>query len=224
MKQLIAFIALFSAIVCSINLYAQKPTVGYGFKIGINQPLFKANIPVYMDHLQNDNWFYAGVTADVRFSQKFSFQPEIFWARSPVILYINNPYAISHEQIDQILLPLLAKYHLGKISFYAGPQISFQAKTTVPGYDPVQGVKKDYDYTDSSYKKIGFSGVIGIEWVFKYRFGIDARYIVGFSNLRASNGATDLTYPNNQNVKIGGVQAGLFFRFGKKYGTKKDDK
>ena len=92
------------------------------------------------------------------------------------------------KQIYQILLPLIAKYHIGKVSLYAGPQVSYQVKTIIPGYDPVQNVKKDYDYTDSSYKRSGFSGVVGIEWVFKYRLGIDARYIVGFSNLRASNG------------------------------------
>jgi hypothetical protein len=202
--------------ISSMKLHAQERPFGLGIKAGFNFPLFNAVKPPEIDRLQNDGWFYVGLQSQIRLSKKFSLQPEAFWMRSGVQEYFSNPYGISDEQISQLAIPILAKYHLGKVSLYGGLQANILLKVNQWGYDAIQEEHKYVDYTDSSYKKMSWGGVVGIEWVFKYRFGIDARYIVGLSNLRASNGTSHLTYADNQNLKISCFQTGLFFRFGKK--------
>ena len=61
MKQLIAFIALFfSTYVISQSLCTEKLLLVTVLRLESIKPLFKAHIPVYMDRLQNDNFFLCG--------------------------------------------------------------------------------------------------------------------------------------------------------------------
>jgi hypothetical protein len=185
---------------------AQTPATLIGIKTGLNFSTFNASVtkPV-IDHFAQEPWFYAGVQAQLGVGKNFSIQPELFWVGNRQQVYLNTPYAIREEDLNQLSLPILAKYHLGKVALYTGPQFDF-----------LLSAKDNAGQSKNGYKKISFNAVIGAEWVFKYRFGIETRYVFGLSNMATSNGEADVTSQANQNLKINALQAGLFFRIGKK--------
>jgi hypothetical protein len=189
--------------------------VRFGIKAGLNFPHFTASIiEPPLNSISDDNYFYAGTQVDVKFNKHFSLQPELFYVGHSVLEVIGT--AGPFERLHQIALPVLAKYHLGKVAVYAGPQLDMLLKAEQHYYDMQEQKQRNRDVTDSSYTKAGLSAVAGIEWTFKYRFGIDLRYVFGITNRCASNGISGLTGYIGQDIKISAIQAGLYFRFGKK--------
>lgn len=189
--------------------------VRFGLKAGLNFSHFKASvIAPPLQSISDDNYFYAGGQVEVRFNKRFSLQPEMYYVGSSVqeVVTTAGPF----ERLHLIAIPVLAKLHIGKIALYAGPQLDLLMKAEQNYFDVYAQANKTKNVTDSSYRKAGMSGVAGIEWVFKYRFGVDLRYAFGLSNIASDNGTTILTGVNNQNIKISAIQAGLFFRFGKR--------
>jgi hypothetical protein len=203
------------------SISAQDNSFHVGPKAGINFSMFnvsKFESPV--TGIKNDNGFYAGLQFEARLNKKFSLQPEIFYIENSATDYEGtgaSKRVLNSENLKHISIPILAKLHAGKFGFYVGPQISLLVKATT--FD--NSIPAEVDVTDKSYTKTSWSGVFGIEYVFKHRFGIDARYQLGLSNSRDSDGITALTFPDGQNIKLNGFQTGLFFRFGKK--PKKQD-
>lgn len=202
----------------SLKINAQKSIFNYGLKAGFNQPFFKTEKNSNTEYTSDDNFIYAGLTTDLRFSKQFSLQTEVYWHRDPVQYYFQGSGTgyIIQEQIEYISIPVLAKLHAGKIAIYAGPQISFLTKAELPHLVNSAGQIYSVDATDSSYKKTRYSATVGLEWAFKYRFGVDVRYMAAMGNIANPNGKTPLTAGSNPLVKISNIQAGLFFRFGKK--------
>lgn len=213
------FLLSLIAILFSLKVNAQKAIFNFGLKAGFNQPFFKTTKVSNAQYTSDDNFIYAGVTSDIRFNKQFSLQTDVYWHRDPVQYYLQGSGTgyIIQEQADYISLPVLAKYHLGKIAIFAGPQISFLTKASLPNLVNSSGQRYSIDATDSSYKKTRYNVVVGLEWAFKYRFGIDVRYMAALGNVASANGRTPLTSGSNPSVKISNIQAGLFFRFGKKY-------
>ena len=216
---------LFFSLLCTVGLsihqvQAQKPVFNYGIKAGFNQPFFKTGFSSSTEYTSNDNFFYAGITTNLRFNKRFSLETEAFWHKDAVVYYNTTIQTVYTEELNYISVPVLAKIHFGKISLYGGPQVSFLTKVNLPiaanRDDPNGPFVHDLDVTDSSYKKTRFCAVIGVEWVFKYRFGIDVRYMAGLGNIAKPGGVTALTYGSDPDVKLSNLQAGLFFRFGKK--------
>jgi hypothetical protein len=208
-----------SKVLCTLLLissFIQKSSaqnkVRFGIKAGFNFPHFKASViePALFE-VSDDNYFYAGGQVEVKFNRNFSLQPELFYVGHSV-----KEGVTAFEQLHQIAIPILAKYHLGKIAFYAGPQLDVLLKAEQHYYDVRAQGQKVVNVTDSSYAKAGLSAVGGIEWTFKYRFGIDLRYAFGLTNRSAENGISFLTGFKDQRITMNCVQAGLYFRFGKR--------
>jgi len=204
-------LVLICLLVCKVNAQSK---VRIGIKAGFNFPHFKASVmdPVLFE-VSDDNYFYAGGQVEVKLKKHFSLQPEIFYVGHSV-----KEGVTAFERLHQIAIPVLAKYHVGKIAIYTGPQLDVLLKAEQHYYDVnIQG-QKIVNVTDSSYTKAGLSAVGGIEWTFKYRFGIDLRYVFGLSNRCSGNGISFLTGFKDQHITINSIQAGLYFRFGKKPG------
>lgn len=184
-------------------------------RVGLRTGIYFSSFHIqsrYNASFTGDAMYYAGVQLQIPVAPKLYINPEILYAASSVT-YHDNQFGgtiLASDDISHILIPVQLKYQLGKLGLYAGVQAAIltSARATV-----IQ-VYKDLNVTDSSYKKTGFSGVAGAEFVFSYRFGIDARYNWNFSNMRASNGSTAMT--DNGTVKMSAFETGLFFRFGKK--------
>lgn len=209
MRSKIIYVFLFT---CPfIHQAKTQSKVQFGIKAGFNTAQFKASIVSPSYDVRDDPFFYAGGQFDVRLSKHFSLQPELFYVEYSVMEGVS-----ASERLKQVCIPILAKIHVGKVAFYAGPQIDLLLKAEQELYNASQLRRLKINTTDSSYTKVGLSAVGGIEWTFKYRFGIDIRYVFGMSNRCSKNGVTFLTGFEGQRIKINCLQAGLFFRFGRK--------
>lgn len=203
---------------------AQGNSVRFGLRSGIYYSRFNfSNLPSEYRKPDGDETFYAGVQIDIPVSKKISIVPEVLYAISRVSSYIDG-LGIYDDNLSHILIPVSFKYKIGKLGLSAGPQaeVLLSAKgyyrSSTLQYDPISNVYyatlEHGDIKNDSYRKLGFSGVLGAEYVFKYRFGIDARYQFGLTDFRASNGSTLMTQYGK--IQMHAFQAGLFFRFGKK--------
>lgn len=214
LSNLVLTLCLFS----SLSAQTQSAVFNFGLKAGINQPFFHTSFSSPQEYTTDDNFIYAGITTELRLSKHFGVQADIAWQKDPVIYYNNNNASVVSEELQYITLPVMAKLHIGKVSLYAGPQLSVLTKAEMPNLvNYGTGQRFTIDATDSSYKKIKFSFVGGIEWAFKYRFGLDLRYTAGLGNAANPNGITPLTDSPTARVVISNIQGGFFFRFGKKY-------
>lgn len=208
MKQkLIAILFLLSTLSIYVNAQEKQHEA---VRIALRAGAFFSRFNIQTTHdasFTGDDAVYGGLQVQIPIAPKLYITPEFLYAISSVT-YHSNPLGgsiIGSDELTHILLPLQLKYQAGNFGLYAGMQTELLAKA-----------RNTYigDVTDSSYKKVSFSGIAGAEFVFKYRFGIDVRYHHSLSNMRASNGSTILT--DNGSVKLNGLQAGIFFRFGRK--------
>lgn len=204
-----------------------KPPVRLAVRTGIfgSRYVFN-NLPDGQKNPEGDDSFYAGLQADIPLSKNISVVPEVVYAQSSNNTYIGGLYG---DFFKNLFVPVLVKYKLGKVSLMAGPQADFllDAKgwylEKAPESDPDYNYYfKSGDIKGKSYSNFTLSGVIGAEWVFKYRFGIDARYQFGLTNFRSDYKDFETVKPLiaslSDDIKFNGFQAGIFFRFGKKPG------
>ena len=211
-KQLLA--GLFFTYLFTNTVNAQSK-VRFGIKAGGNFPHFNVSvIAPPLSQIYDDTYFYAGGQLDIRLGKHFGLQPELFYTAHPVqeTLVTAGP----DERLHEIAMPILFKYRPGKVAIYAGPQFDFLLKAEQHIYNASLMRRETLNTTDNSFKKIGIDFTGGIEWTFKYRFGIDLRYVFGMSNRASENGITYLTQPARQRIKINSIQGGFYFRFGKK--------
>ena len=211
MRLKIIYVLLF---VCpfTYNTQAQNK-VRFGIKAGFNTAHFNTSIALPSQFsVRDDPFFYAGGEVEVKIGKHFSLQPELFYVEYSAMEGVS-----ASERLKQICIPVLAKIHVGKIAFYGGPQIDLLLKAEQEYFNAAQQRRLKINTTDSSFTKAGLSVVGGIEWTFRYKFGLDLRYVFGMSNRCAKDGITFLTgFEEGQKIKINCLQAGLYYRFGKK--------
>lgn len=190
---------------------ASKQRVRLAIRGGVflsNQSI--SNLPSGFEKPKGDAAIYGGLQIDIPISKKISIVPEVLYAISGVSAYSDgNPQGLFDDELNHLLIPLQFKFKANKFGLFAGPQADILIKAkgnTGPSY-------YNGDITDSSYKKFGMSGVLGLEYVFKYRFGIDARYQFSLTDARADNGKSIFT--SYGDIKRSAFQIGLFYRFGK---------
>ncbi len=208
----IMFIAL-TALLCASTVHAQKK-FHLGLKAGLNFSSFKmGHYTPYLSSVRDDGGFYAGLFGEFRLTDGFSLQPEAYYIESRA-----QPGGVLNEEVRHLNVPVLAKWNIGGLSLFAGPQASFLLKARHGIYANSGDFNTTYfDVTDSSYKKLMLSGVAGIEYTFRFGLGFDVRYQLGFNNIAKPDGVTVLTMESDNSVKINSIQAGLHFRFGKRH-------
>lgn len=214
MKRIITllFLFLFSTPFLTI---AQDSASKQRVRLAIRGGVFLSNfsikdLPSSFEKPKGDAAVYGGLQVDIPLSKRISIVPEVLFAVSGISAYSDNPQGLFDDELNHLFVPLLFKYKAGNFGLFAGPQADFLLKAkgaTGPSY-------YNGDITDSSYRKSSFSGVLGVEYVFKYRFGIDARYQFSLSDMRADKGNTVFT--SYGDIKMSAFQIGLFYRFGKK--------
>ena len=195
-----------------VALFAQENKIKFGLKAGINFSEFKySQLPNILGKTQPDNGFYAGGQFVFNLKNNLYLQPEIFYIESRIQDYNTIGNLVAKEELKHLSVPLLARLRLGHFGLYAGPQLSFRLSADLK----LNQGDVETDVTESSYTKTNFSGVVGAEYTFQHRFGLDIRYQQGFSNIRSTNGITPLTDQDGQNIKLSGLQIGLYYRFGR---------
>lgn len=215
MKQIstLLFLFLFSTpFLASAQDSSSKQRVRLAIRGGVFLSNFSiSDFPGSFEKPKGDAAVYGGLQIDIPISKKISIVPELLYAISGLSAYSDNdPQGLFDDELNHLFVPLLFKYKARNFGLFAGPQADILLKAkgaTGPSY-------YNGDISDSSYRKSGISGVLGAEYVFKYRFGIDARYQFSLTDMRADNGSTIFT--SYGDIKMSAFQIGLFYRFGKR--------
>jgi hypothetical protein len=217
MQKIIVLTVLLKTVIIT-TVFAQKEKI----RVGLRGGLFLSRIdfkPALSREVIGDDAVYGGIQVQVPVAKNLYVVSEALYAISS--LRFDNRATLLEQQ-GHVLIPVMLKYRIGKLGLYGGAQGQVLVSQR---FDYILGgIAYSENYIDSSYRKLTWSGVVGAELVFVHRFGIDVRYQYGFSNMRADNGATVLTQFENSTIKMNAIQAGLFFRFGKKSSKKKSKK
>ncbi|MFD1163055.1 MULTISPECIES: porin family protein [Hwangdonia] len=123
----------------------------------------------------SETGFYIGAFVEVEVSDSFIFQPEVLY--------------VSVEELDQIAIPLLAKFPVSEeFNILAGPAL---------------GVLLD---TEPGAKSFNFGLEAGIGYDITENFLLEARYNMGLANLLEDA-------PSGYSIKLSGFFVGLGYRF-----------
>jgi hypothetical protein len=172
----------------------QAQTTSFGLKGGMTASNMKMSSSGISISLTTKIGFYAGAFAEVRVSEKFAIQPELFYSSMGAKMKASDSgmTASASENLGYINLPILAKYKSEGFSIFAGPQVSYLLSAKSKSSQSSETVN-DKD----EYKPIEVSGVLGAGYTLANGFGIDARYQIGLTNLIKDTQGTDATAKNS---------------------------
>lgn len=198
-------IAAFIAIGFSAN--AQQE-VKYGPKAGVNF----ANLS-NTESSKMLTGFYVGGVAEIKFSDKFSVQPELMYSAQGAKSKYSDTFSgvtVDYKdtfKLDYISIPILAKYYIAEgFSVEAGPQFSFLVKSEIKSEGSALGVSET-DKTDVKDFTNSFDFGIGAGVAYDLANGF-------FANARYNFGLTDVWKENEgKSVNNGVIQVGVGYKF-----------
>lgn len=200
---------LFSlALVSSAAAFSQH----FGIKAGVNvsnNSLPTAtfnNVPNYLADAPNPSvsksaltGFHAGVFYNIPLGANFNFQPEILYTTYGTKLNMNYAGAAfsAKWKMDYLALPLMFQYNLIPNLFVeAGPELGLLLTSKVSGSGQSLDVKEEM-------KKFNAGIGIGAGYFFTENIGLNARYVVGLTDLDDSGVKS----------KNSAIQIGLAYKF-----------
>jgi len=201
MKKLFLFAAV---AVFGFTMNAQD--VRFGAKAGVN---FASIAGDDTDGVDGRTSFHVGGVAEIMFSEKFSFQPELLYS-SQGSKYEESESGYSYEEklkLDYINIPLMAKYYVAEgFSIEAGPQVGFliSAKNEWEENDEVFGSDSGEVDVKDYVKSIDFGLNFGVGYKMDSGLNFGARYNLGLNTIAEEDGV-DIT--NN----VIQVSVGYFF-------------
>lgn len=149
--------------------------ISYGVKGGLN---FATIIGDNTSKDQTVTAFNLGAMAEIKISEKFSFQPELLYSGQGYDSGIPSEGIIA---LNYLNIPFMAKYYVTKkLSFEAGPQIGFLLST--------KGGTEDYKHLFKT-ADIGVNLGIGYKLDSGLNFGV--RYDLGLSNINDVGASTN---------------------------------
>lgn len=205
MKKLV----LGAAIAMSSLTFAQS----IGIKGGMNLSTLSDS-----DNLLGDNTngvdskskvgFYGGLFANFPVAANFSIQPEVLY--NNVGTKITGDDEVGNEgsirlNLDYISVPVMFQYNATP-SFYleAGPQFGFLINSNLKA--EVNGDTQTEDIDTDNFNTFDVGVGLGAGYWITPKFGINARYVAGISDVAKDNN-TDYNFRNNN------FQVGLAYKF-----------
>ena len=198
-------IAAFVAFAFSAN--AQQE-VKFGPKAGVNF----SNVSNVEDSKMLTG-FYVGAVAEIKFTEKFSVQPEVVYSSQGFKNEYSDIYAGVYEsykntnKLDYINIPIMAKYYVYEgLSIELGPQFGFlvkaenKEKATIGS---ISGTEKT-DIKDD-VKSFDFGIGAGVAYDLTNGFFANARYNFGLTDVAKEN--------EGKSVKNGVIQVGVGYKF-----------
>ncbi|MCU4176503.1 porin family protein [Carboxylicivirga sp. N1Y90] len=181
MKKLLVLVALLAI---ASSSFAQ---VKFGAKAGINIANLKITEVDYDPGLEYKVGLTIGAFAKYSVSEKFAIQPELLYSmKGAKINYSEgNDYNKGSIKTNYLSIPIIAKYYLSSgFNLQAGPQMDFllSAKTSYDSSIDGHITSESYDFKDS-LKGIDFGLAVGLGYDLENGLGIEARYILGLSEL-----------------------------------------
>jgi hypothetical protein len=141
------------------------------------------------DYKKSNNGIQAGASFQAGITPGFSLVTELYFMRKGGKLKINNPLTTSEStlHLNTLELPVLARFHLGKLYVNAGPSIAYAFSGDWKVND--KSTKLSFNNTVDGYRRFdaGVQMGGGVEFPFKQkRIAVDIRYNYGLTNLSYS--------------------------------------
>lgn len=203
MKKLI----LGAALAMGTLTYAQQ----FGIKAGLNVSSISDE---GFDDTNSKAGFYAGVLMNAPIAENFSIQPEVIYNNlgAKYTTSIGSSTSETKLNLDYITVPVMFQYNATP-SFYleAGPEFGFlvNAKADTDINTPIGSGSSSTDLDTDDFNKFNFGVGIGAGFNFTQNFGLNARYVAGFSDITDVNSDPSTDANNKNNV----FQVGLTYKF-----------
>lgn len=178
---------LFLAIALVTFSFANAQEVSYGLKAGLNYSNWSFSTED-MGDFDSRLSFHVGGVVELGLSDKFSVQPEILYSSVGAQIDSSELTArvASDDKIvfalDYLSIPVMAKYYVAEgFSLEAGPQIGILLSANYKFDGESEDIKEGYKSTD-------FSAGIGAGYKMENGLFINARYVLGLSNIWEDSG------------------------------------
>jgi hypothetical protein len=162
-----------------------------GLKGGLNLSKFSIHESA-AQNVDNRTGYHAGAFALIKITS-FAIQPEVLFSKQGTKFTYNST---NYEaNFDYIAVPVMFKFYLPLgLNLQAGPQFAFTStkdlKAAVSGQS-AQDVKANFQ------KKKDTSIALGAGWDLPFHLTIDARYVIGLSDMKFQPKPTDpVTFKN----------------------------
>ena len=141
------------------------------------------------DYKKSVNGIQAGLSFQAGITHRFSLVSDLYFIRKGGKLTTNNPLFVKESTLRfyTIELPVLARFHFGKLYMNAGPSIAYNLK----GTSKIDGLTTDLSFNNSSevFKRFDAGIQIGGGYMFQIkekRLALDIRYNYGLTNISQS--------------------------------------
>jgi hypothetical protein len=202
-----------------------KDRLYFGLKFGGYNALYKgdnfSSKALHYKIRERNNLLHMGFFFEIPLAKNLALQPEVlayeggyWWFRDPDY---PDPYTgeirfNAVEKLGFVSIPVLLKYKVKGLGIYGGVQPDFLLSTN----REINGlpVSASGDFERKDYRKALFlSGIVGLEYTFRFGLGASARYQLGLTNIAKP---TELgLYENGNSIKTNGFLYGIHWRFGK---------
>jgi len=187
MKKLFCILTLL--LLFNLLLTAQAGKTQFGLKAGVNFASVKVSDGNDYD---SRTGFHVGGLAHIHVADHFAVQPELVFSAQ------GGKSGNVELKLNYINIPVLLQYMTNTgFRLQTGPQLGF----LVSAESEFGDVEVD---VDDNFKSIDFSWAFGAGYLFASRFGIDARFNLGISDIN-DNGPVE--------VRNRVFQVGVFYQF-----------
>ena len=222
MKFKLLIITSITLLMCKL---ASAQDIEWGVKAGINMSTLKTDI----DGEKYLFGYHVGGLADIKITEKFSIQPELFYSLEGA--KIKDSFSFEDEgttfdidykedaKLAYLQLPIMLKYELAKnLSLEAGPQIGY-----------LLSAKSDYDVTmtfdDETFSDSGTESIkdqvksfayglnLGLGYEFSNKMFVQGRYHLGLSDINKSDSSNDDESIDRGSIKNSGFKLSLGYKF-----------
>jgi hypothetical protein len=176
---------LFFAIAVMTFSFANAQDVSYGLKAGLNYSNWSFSNED-MGDFDSRLSFHVGGVVELGLSEKFSVQPELLYSSVGAQMDLSEASRAASDNfvyaLDYLSIPVMAKYYVAEgFSLEVGPQIGVLLSAKAK-YDGESEDVKD------SFKSTDFSAGIGAGYKMENGLFINARYVLGLSNVLEDSG------------------------------------
>lgn len=176
MKKIILSLVLLSGIY-AVNAQSWSDDIQFGVRGGLN---LSTVVGDDFDEPDSRSGYYAGLVIETPLSERFSIQPEVFYATQGFDLAAQENQQDSSFKLDYIQIPVMFKiYIIDGLNMQVGPQFGFKVNEEVNLVGDAIGI----DFDTDAIKDFDMQIASGLEYKFGKNFFAQARYTRGLSKM-----------------------------------------
>jgi hypothetical protein len=155
MKQKLQLALVSGMLFLSANSFGQTAHTYLDIKVNVvSTNLYYGEANSSLDkYKKSARGIQAGIAFQAGITPGFSLVPELYFMRKGGILKANNPFTNSKSTLrfNTIELPLLARFHMGRLYLNAGPSVAYNISGKQKMND--QSVKLSFDNTSGGFRR-----------------------------------------------------------------------